>query len=296
MRVRPFLTFAIFGKMCSAVCSRAFFSTCSQCFRAATDRASSTKTSASMYEYHTSSARMVPYSRMCSRYDCAIVTTASSQRFRFKPNSRDARTMLAASRLTSHSQGAGKVSSKSLMSNSSRRSGLAKPPKFHAWQSPHACTRIPVAGVFERSQAIKAAEPRKKASGDCRMRPLRIGKSSGRRPRSEYRSTSIGQVGPREQCTRHGNVGRSFPAELSPGSCALHCLVQPPSTLRVECYESFRRAHRIDVSHSRVSLSLSRKQFFRRPNDYFPAAFFHYSLAIPVAHEARHCEKAHIRK
>jgi hypothetical protein len=39
-------------------------------------------------------------------------------------------TMLAVSRLTSHSQGAGRVSSKSLMSKKMLRSGVAKPPKF----------------------------------------------------------------------------------------------------------------------------------------------------------------------
>ena len=109
----------------------------------------------------------------------AIVSTASPQRPPPMPSSRDARTMLAARRLTSHSHGAGSVSSKSLMSNSSRRSGLAKPPKFAAWQSPHACTRIPVAGVLDKSHAITAAEPRKNANGDCRIRPYRIGKSSG---------------------------------------------------------------------------------------------------------------------
>ena len=108
------------------------------------------------------------------------------------PSSRDARTTLAARRLTSHSHGAGSVSSKSLMSNSSCRSGLAKPPKFATWQSPHACTRIPVAGVLDKSHAITAAEPRKNAKGDCRIRPYRIGKSSGRRPRPECRSTLMG--------------------------------------------------------------------------------------------------------
>ena len=47
-----------------------------------------------------------------------------------KPLSRPATTRLAARRLTSHSKGPGSVSSKSLTSNTSRRPGEAKPPKF----------------------------------------------------------------------------------------------------------------------------------------------------------------------
>ena len=47
-----------------------------------------------------------------------------------KPLARPAMTMLAASRLTSHSQGPGSVSSKSLASNTRRRSGDANRPKF----------------------------------------------------------------------------------------------------------------------------------------------------------------------
>jgi hypothetical protein len=47
-----------------------------------------------------------------------------------KPIDRPASTIEAASRLTSHSQGAGEVSSKSLISKMILRSGVAKPPKF----------------------------------------------------------------------------------------------------------------------------------------------------------------------
>ena len=59
---------------------------------------------------------------------------------------------LAARRLTSHSHGAGSVSSKSLMSKTRLRSGVAKMPKFSRWQSPHACTCRPVLG--ERGQVV----------------------------------------------------------------------------------------------------------------------------------------------
>ena len=54
---------------------------------------------------------------------------------------------LAASRFTSYSNGPGSVSSKSLRSNSSVRSGEAKTPKFDRWASPHSCTSRPAVGV-----------------------------------------------------------------------------------------------------------------------------------------------------
>ena len=53
-----------------------------------------------------------------------------------KSRSRPAISKLAARRLTSHSQGPGRVSSKSLTSNTRRRSGAAKTPKFERWASP----------------------------------------------------------------------------------------------------------------------------------------------------------------
>ena len=73
---------------------------------------------------------------------------------------RAARTKDATSRLTSHSQGAGSVSSKSLMSKMTFLSGVAKPPKFIRWQSPHSWTLCPVVGVFARSAAMTPAAPR----------------------------------------------------------------------------------------------------------------------------------------
>ena len=71
------------------------------------------------------------------------------------PMNRPASITLAASRFTSHSQGAGSVSSKSLMSNTSLRSGAPNPPKFSKWRSPHACTRNLVEGVPARSAAMQ---------------------------------------------------------------------------------------------------------------------------------------------
>ena len=70
----------------------------------------------------------------------------------------------------SHSNGAGNVSSKSLMSNTGVPSGEAKVPKFARWQSPQACTISPLVGPGARSAAMIAAEPRRNAKADWRMR------------------------------------------------------------------------------------------------------------------------------
>ena len=66
--------------------------------------------------------------------------------FAENPRSRPAISKLAARRLTSHSQGPGSVSSKSLMSNTMWRSAEAKPPKFERWASPHSCMLRPETG------------------------------------------------------------------------------------------------------------------------------------------------------
>ena len=76
-----------------------------------------------------------------------------------KPFARPAITTLAASRLMSHSQGPGSVSSKSLVSKTSVRSGEAKSPKLLMWASPLAWTKMSERGV-DRSKAITAGVPR----------------------------------------------------------------------------------------------------------------------------------------
>ena len=88
---------------------------------------------------------------------------AALQRDSRAPRWRPATTTLAANRLTSHSHGAGSVSSKSLMSNAMRRSGVANAPKLRRWASPPAWTRNPVLGVFAKSKAINDAAPRRNA-------------------------------------------------------------------------------------------------------------------------------------
>ena len=96
---------------------------------------------------------------------------ASARTSLAKPRWRAATTRLAASRLTSHSQGPGSVSSKSLQSKTSWRSGEPKTPKFERWASPQIWAVSPERGVVERSDAMTSAAPRKKVNGETSMRP-----------------------------------------------------------------------------------------------------------------------------
>ena len=80
-------------------------------------------------------------------------------------------TTLAASRLRSHSQGPGSVSSKSLTSNIIARSGEANSPKLLRWASPQICVVRPERGVVARSDAMIRAAPRKNVKGETSMRP-----------------------------------------------------------------------------------------------------------------------------
>src|SRR3954452_8805052 len=106
-------------------------------------------------------------------------------------------TTLAARRLTSHSNDAGSVSSKSLTSKTRRRSGAANRPKFRRWASPYACTLISVVGVWARSQAIGAAAPRKYGNWEAAIRVWRIPTMSDTRlPACSLRmSTGSGRFG-----------------------------------------------------------------------------------------------------
>ena len=86
--------------------------------------------------------------------------TASLASDSLRPLSRQAITKLVARRLRSHSQGAGRVSSRSLMAKMTCLSGVARPRKLTRWESPPHCTRTPVDGVPARSTAMASAEPR----------------------------------------------------------------------------------------------------------------------------------------
>ena len=87
-------------------------------------------------------------------------STIRAARSAENPRSRPAISKLAASRLTSHSHGPGRVSSKSLMSNINCRSGEAKTPKFDRCASPQTWTFRPDRGVAARSAAMISAAPR----------------------------------------------------------------------------------------------------------------------------------------
>ncbi len=93
-------------------------------------------TSRSTRSYQTSTLLSAASRRISSRYALATLATTSRRSLFLNPRSRPATAKLAASRFTSHSNGPGKVSSKSLMSKISRRSGAAKTPKLERWASP----------------------------------------------------------------------------------------------------------------------------------------------------------------
>ena len=78
----------------------------------------------------------------------------------WRPRSRPARTNEAARRKTSHSKGPGFVSSKSLMSKMTLRSGAANMPKFDRWASPHSWVTSPEFGIDARSAVMMPAPPR----------------------------------------------------------------------------------------------------------------------------------------
>src|SRR5580765_3313484 len=115
------------------------------------------------------------------RYEATVDAADRRASFGSRPSHRAARTKLVASRFTSHSNGPGRVSSKSVMSKTSARSGVAKPPKFIRWQSPQHCTVSPADGVPFRSYACRIAEPRKKANADSAIRVNRTGRRLSRR-------------------------------------------------------------------------------------------------------------------
>ena len=127
---------------------------------------------------------------------CRYERTARRAARRFastgNPFCRPATTRLTASRLMSHSHGPGKVSSKSLRSKTSFRSGVPKIPKLLRCASPPSCTRKPDWGVPARSRAMTLADPRRKANGESDIRPNRIGTSRGTRSRLDSSNSAIG--------------------------------------------------------------------------------------------------------
>ena len=162
------------------------------------------------------------------------------------PLSRPATARLAASRLTSHSNGPGSVSSKSLTSKTSRRSGEANAPKLDRCASPHNCTRNPDVGVAARSAAIGSAAPRKNVNGDTSIRPWRTGTSSGTRlfGLPQQQANRIPRPVRRELRVRLQR-GRG-PGILSPGHpiCAGQLRLAGPLTVRTGRPPGTRTLHR----------------------------------------------------
>lgn len=163
IRSRPSTTSASLPKACRLSRERALPSARSTFLRPRPPNCSAATVrsrSASVLAYHTSRLRIPANRAIDSRYERTEARTIPARSRCVKPFARPAMTRLAASRLTSHSQGPGSVSSKSLMSKSRFRSGEASNRKFSRWASPHNCARIPESGVPARSAAIRAAAPR----------------------------------------------------------------------------------------------------------------------------------------
>ena len=116
--------------------------------------------STSRCAYHTARNGWPANARIAVRYLSTPARMTLRRSLAPNPLSRPATARLAASRLTSHSNGPGSVSSKSLTSNTSRREGEANAPKLARCASPHSCTRSPEVGVVARSAAIGSAAPR----------------------------------------------------------------------------------------------------------------------------------------
>ena len=82
---------------------------------------------------------------------------------------------LAARRFTSHSQGPGSVSSKSLISRISSRSGEAKPPKFARCASPHNWAYNPVLGHGRQVRRHDRRRPAVESEGRSQHAPIADG-------------------------------------------------------------------------------------------------------------------------
>ena len=121
---------------------------------------------ASSWSYHAPKLPILAAWRIQSRYSRTPAMTMARRSDAAKPRSRPKISTLAVSRFTSHSHGPGRVSSKSVMSNSIRRSGVPNRPKFDRWASPHSCTVTPECGVVARSAAMTNAAPQYKVKGE----------------------------------------------------------------------------------------------------------------------------------
>src|SRR3984957_8020555 len=122
------------------------------------------------------------------------MAAAAPQAALLLPDSRPARMKLVANRFTSHSKGPRIVSSKSLMSKTSRPSGATYAPSLRTWASPHSWVKMPVWGSTARSAAMTGTAPRKKPKGEAAIRCHLIAISAGTRPTAEAARASMGSV------------------------------------------------------------------------------------------------------
>src|SRR5450432_616939 len=99
---------------------------------------------------------------------------------------------LVPNRFKSHSHGARIVSSKSLISKTSRPSVPANAPRFRTCASPQICTVIPLDRIVPRSAAITGTFPRKYPNGEAAIRAILIGTSEAIRSRFTARIISTG--------------------------------------------------------------------------------------------------------
>ena len=125
-----------------------------RCLRPTVCAANAAISSTSMRAYQSSRLHIPAKFLIPSRYARVTIRLIDCRCLASKPRSRPATAKLATSRFTSHSNGPGSVSSKSLMLNISRRSGPANAPKFDRCASPQSCTSSPVRGAPARSAAI----------------------------------------------------------------------------------------------------------------------------------------------
>src|SRR5229473_3704369 len=135
--------------------------------------------SRSIWEYQTSIVGIAANRFIAIRYSAMVAVVMDCRTAAEWLLMRPATARLATSRLMSHSHGPGSVSSKSLTSNTMRRSGDAYAPKLARCASPQLCTRIPESGVDARSAAVTSAAPRKNVKGDASIRLYRMATNSG---------------------------------------------------------------------------------------------------------------------
>ncbi len=153
--------------------------------------------------------------------------------------------LLAASRFTSHSQGAGSVSSKSLMSKTSRRSGVPNPPKLARGN------RRRLARGFRWRELLPDRKPSERLRREKKRTAIRAcGRSESGADRQVFPDPSASGIqpdrgGPAEASTRRATFAAFSPARLFPQPAALSAMAQvrlilAPCRFFASCETAFR--------------------------------------------------------